>query len=221
MNSNTANNMSDALHITDLGKRYGTGSFVLQGLSYTFQPGEAIGLTGPNGSGKTTFIRLLSTAAYPTEGTVAFNDLNIHRKPHQYLQQVGLVVDSTALPHYLSAVELLSWILRARGLWNEGDAEKRVEETLDAVRLDERRENLIGTYSSGMLQKTLIAAALISRPAVMLLDEPLRALDEETRHAVIELLKQYKQEGGIVVISSHLQNLLKELCNRYITFPTG
>ena len=210
--------MPETLTVKQLSKRYGTGSFIVENLSTEFEPGTATGLIGPNGSGKTTFLRLVSTTAFPTQGTVFYGDLNIHEKPADYLKHVGLVSDSTGLPEYLTAVELLSWILRSRNLW-DSKAEERISTLLEAVSLDDRRDNLIGTYSSGMMQKTLIAASLVARPDLILLDEPFRALDEESTGRTIDLLRQFRDNGGTILISSHQQETLDQLCGGFIKFP--
>jgi ABC-2 type transport system ATP-binding protein len=114
------------------------------------------------------------------------------------------------LPTHLSAVELLTWVLRSRNRWDAAGP-ARINELLDALALDERRDNLIGTYSSGMLQKTQVAAALAPRPAVLLLDEPLRSLDTASSDAATDLLRAFKNDGGLVVIASHLNDALQQL----------
>ncbi|MEX1123525.1 MAG: ABC transporter ATP-binding protein [Balneolales bacterium] len=210
--------MSEILKTAHLSKRYGTGAYVLSGMDVTFEKGTATGLIGPNGSGKTTFIRLLSATAFPTEGHVTFQDFDIHQHPHLFLKHVGLAGDSNNLPAYLNAVELLEWILRSKKKYDK-QAPGKISAMLDAVLLDERRENLLGTYSSGMMQKTLIAASLIAKPELILLDEPFRALDTESVNACIDLLETYKNQGGTIIISSHVKDTLDKLCSKYVEFP--
>lgn len=198
-------------------KRYGRGAAVIEDLSAEFLPGTATGLVGPNGSGKTTLLRLLTALSYPTDGQVRYGRstgsgqaFDIHAHPHRYLRHVGVVHDEAELPDHLNAVEVLEWVLRARGRW-DGAAPERIADLLDAVRLDERRENLIGTYSSGMRRKTQIAAALVAAPAVLLMDEPLRGLDTESTAAVLALLRDFKSGGGVLLLSSHLHASLGTL----------
>jgi len=203
------------LVVTGITKRYGRDAPVLENLSWTFVPGTATGLVGPNGSGKTTFLRLLSTVAYPTEGRITFGDLDVHAHPYRYLQHVGLVFADAGLPEHLSAAELLEWIHRERLGWDEA-VPSRIDALLDDVHLDERRRNLIGTYSSGMIQKTQVAAAFIARPSVLLMDEPFRGLDAESTAAVLALLQAFTAGGGLLVISSHARPLLDALCDAFI-----
>jgi ABC-2 type transport system ATP-binding protein len=207
--------MRRPLVLQDLTKRYGQGAPVIAGLNATVAPGTATGLVGPNGSGKTTLLRLLAALAYPTEGRILYGDLDVHAHPHRFLRHVGLVYADAGLPEHLSAVELLEWILRERRAWDAG-APARITAALDHVRLDERRHTLIGTYSSGMIQKTQLAAALIHEPAVLLMDEPFRGLDAESTAAVMGFLQAFKTNGGLLVVSSHARALLDALCDDFI-----
>lgn len=211
--------MSDFLHVQNLSKRYGTGPMILSGMDYHFPKGTATGLIGANGSGKTTFLRLVSITAFPTEGTITFLSRPIYDAPHKFLAHIGIVTDATDLPTYLSANELLEWALRARKKWVDGESPRQMDELFGRLQFDERRENLIGTYSSGMLQKTMLACSLITRPEIILLDEPFRALDEPSKKASLSLLNEYKGDGGTILVSSHLRRSLAKLCDDYITFP--
>lgn len=210
-----ANASMDDLIVDQVTKRYGQGPAVLSNLSYTFGSGTATGLIGPNGSGKTTLLRLLSITSFPTEGTISYGGIDIHKKPHSYLGKVGIVHDESALPRFLNAVELLEYALRSRNAWYE-DSPKYISEILDRLNLDERRKQLIGTYSSGMFKKTQIAMALIAKANVLLMDEPFRGLDTESLDAALQLFKQRKAEGSILVIASHRRDMLDDLCDHFV-----
>ncbi len=203
------------LVVSDVTKRYGTGTPVLANFSYTFAAGTSTALTGPNGSGKTTLLRMLSVTSFPTSGEITYAGVSIHASPHVYLQHVGIVHDESSLPEFLSAVELLEYAVRARGKWH-ADSPKDISSLLDTLQLDERRQNLIGTYSSGMLKKTQIAMGLIVEPSVILMDEPFRGLDVESLDAAIGLFNAIKQKGGLMVIASHRKDMLSALCDAYI-----
>lgn len=203
------------LVVADVTKRYGSGMPVLANFSYTFAAGTATGLTGPNGSGKTTLLRMLSVTSFPTSGSITYAGQSIHAAPHAYLRHVGIVHDESSLPQFLSAVELLEYALRARGKW-QPESPKTIDRLLDTLNLDERRQNLVGTYSSGMLKKTQIAMALVVEPAVILMDEPFRGLDVESLDAAIQLFNDMKQNGGLMVIASHRKDMLTSLCDTYI-----
>lgn len=211
--------MSDFLVVNNISKRYGSGPMVINGLNHHFPKGSATGLVGANGSGKTTFLRLISVTAFPTEGEITFQGRSIYESPHHFLKHIGIVSDATDLPYYLSANELLEWILRARNKWDDEESPHRMDQIFERLQFDQRRENLIGTYSSGMLQKTMLASSLISHPEIILLDEPFRALDEESKTAALALLNEFKDKGGTILVSSHLQESLDRLCDAYISFP--
>lgn len=200
------------LAVEAVSKRYPGADWVLYDLSHTFQPGTATGLVGPNGSGKSTLLRVLSAMSPPTTGVVRYGTLDVHRQPHGYLASVGVVHDQPDLPGFLTAVETLDWLARERGIWDEA-APARHAALLDAVLLDERRAQLTRTYSAGMTRKTQLAAALAVRPAVLLLDEPFRALDVQATEAALGLLASFRDGGGLVVLSSHRADLLDRLCD--------
>ena len=188
-------------------KRYGSGPFVIRDLSAAFVPGAAVGLVGPNGSGKSTLLKMLSVLTRPTSGAVRYGDLDVHRHPRAYLQHVGIVHDKADLPGFLTAPELLEWIARERGAWTDTSPAEH-HALLDAVALDDRRAQPIGTYSSGMTRKTQIAAAFAARPSVLLFDEPFRALDVEATEAAVGGLVAFRDAGGVVLLSSHRADLL-------------
>jgi len=207
------------LEVIDLQKRYGENALIISGLSHRFKAGTATGLVGSNGAGKTTFLRLISAAAFPTSGEVQFNGFNIHQNVHRYLQHVGIVSDTGDMPQFLTADELVEAVMRSRGLWDDKRSPAEKARLFDLVELDERRSGLIGTYSSGMMQKTMIASALAGNPSVLLLDEPFRALDESAVASVMQILKDFVAKGNILLVSSHQKSYLEALCTEYIEFP--
>jgi ABC-type multidrug transport system ATPase subunit len=202
---------AESLLLENVGKRYGRRAYVLRGLTETFAPGTATALIGPNGSGKTTLLRLLNCLSFPTEGRILYGDLDVHARPYRWLAHVGVVHDGGELPERLSAEEVVAWVLRAR---TGGAPAERIAEVLQAVRLDERRSEPIGTYSTGMRQKTQLAAAIAPRPPVLLLDEPFSGLDAETVVATISLLDAFKAAGGLLIFSTHQAEILDALADR-------
>ncbi len=210
--------MASSLLLDDVTKRYGDGPPVIDGLSRTFSPGTLTLLVGPNGAGKTTLLRLLTVLGYPTSGTVRYGDLDVHAAPYRYLQDVGIVHADSQLPEHLTAVELLEWVLRSRDAWTDQSPD-HIDTLLDRLRLDERRHNRIGTYSSGMAQKAQIAAAFVAEPSVLLMDEPLRSLDTATADATVDLIDRFVDDGGLAVIASHLTDALADCADA--TFSLG
>lgn len=205
------------LELKNVTKQYKPGRPIFSDISRAFSKNKITGLIGPNGSGKTTFLRLLSVNSFPTSGKIFFDGLNIHEYPHEYLKKVGLVHDEESLPRHLTARELLEWILRSRKTWND-QSEQKIDQILDKLVLAERNEP-IGTYSTGMKKKTQIAAAFIVEPEVMILDEPLRGLDASTREIVFDLLAEAKQDNTLILMSSHSMGSDPDIFDEIIEFP--
>lgn len=206
------------LELQNITKRFKAGKTIFESVTDSFKEGEFIGLSGPNGSGKTTFLRLLSVNSFPTSGKILYNGVDIHKSPQRYLQDVGLVHDQETLPLHLSAVELLQWVLRSRKIWNE-EAGDKISAMFDKLSLGDDRYEQIGTYSTGMRKKTQIAAACIVQPKVLILDEPMRGLDVETRQVVENMLHHAKKDGALILMASHTADITAPHVDRILQFP--
>lgn len=206
------------IELKNITKQFKAGKLIFSSVNETFKEGEFIGLTGPNGSGKTTFLRLLSVNSFPTSGSIHYNGLDIHKNPQQYLKDVGLVHDQESLPVHLSAVELLEWVLRSRKLWTS-DSQQRISDIFDRLSLKDDRNEQIGTYSTGMRKKTQVAAAFIVNPDVLILDEPLRGLDSSTRNEVAGMLVDAKSAGALILMASHTADVRADFIDRTLKFP--
>ncbi len=212
--------MANSLVARNVSKQYGSQDPVIQNFSHRFAPATLTVLTGPNGSGKTTLMRLFSVLATPSAGTIEYGDVHIHDAPHQYLQHVGIVHAEAMLPTQLTAVELLEWIMRSRKVWSD-EGPDVIAQWLDRLDLDERREQRIATYSSGMVKKTQIAAALVADPQVLLMDEPLRSLDDTARQATLQALDTFREKGGLSIVASHLTSDLLQRCDEHLSLATA
>lgn len=205
------------LVIKNLTKQFKAGQPIFSNFSLEIRKGEGIGIVGPNGSGKTTFLRILSLNSFPTEGSVLYHGTDIHQSPNSYLENVGLVHDEESLPRHLTAYEMLEWVLRSRGKWDEGSTD-RIDQLFDQLNLGQLDEP-IGTYSTGMRKKVQIGAAFISEPELFILDEPLRGLDDSSRIIVLNLLSVAKKRGALFLMASHSTEMDEEIFDKVIQFP--
>ena len=206
------------IELKNITKQFKAGKPIFSSVEETFKEGEFIGLTGPNGSGKTTFLRLLSVNSFPTSGSVLYNGMDIHKNPQKFLKDVGLVHDQESLPVHLSAVELLEWVLRSRNLWT-AETDQKIQEMFDRLSLKDDRNEQIGTYSTGMRKKTQVAAAFIVNPKILILDEPLRGLDSSTRDEVAAMLIDAKTAGALILMASHTADVQADFIDRVLEFP--
>ncbi|MCJ7573154.1 ABC transporter ATP-binding protein, partial [Candidatus Bathyarchaeota archaeon] len=165
-----------AIETVGLVKRFGSLAAV-DGLSFEVEAGEIFGLLGPNGSGKTTTIRMLSCLIAPTEGQASVGGHDIRRDPLMVREIVGVLTENPSLYERLTAYENMEFFARAYGVADEAARAARIREVLEFFELWERRSDRVGTYSKGMKQKLAIARAIVHSPEVLFLDEPTAGLD--------------------------------------------
>lgn len=182
-------------HLT---KRYGRRPIV-RDLTFQVQPGEVYAMVGPNGAGKTTVIRLVSGLAFPSEGSVHMLGQDPHQHP-EVRRRLGAVVEAPAAFYpYLSGRANLHLHARLAG----GVDAERIEALLDLMELGHAAERKVGVYSLGMRQRLGVAAALLTRPDVLILDEPASGMDPLSLHLVHRVLRQAAREGSAVLLSTH------------------
>ena len=190
--------MQPAIETHALNKRYGQRTIV-HDLTFVVRPGEVYALVGPNGAGKTTLIRLVSGLAFPTSGTVRMLGENPHETP-SVRRRLGAVVEAPAAFYpYLTGRSNLLLHARLAG----GVATSRVREVLDQVELGHAADRKVGVYSLGMRQRLGVAAALLTRPEVLILDEPASGMDPLSLHLVHRVLRDAAASGTAVLLSTH------------------
>jgi ABC-2 type transport system ATP-binding protein len=190
--------VTPAIETVRLTKRYGRRP-VVRDLTFSVQPGEVYALVGPNGAGKTTVIRLVAGLAFPTSGTVRMLGEDPHERP-SVRRRLGAVVEAPAAFYpYLSGRRNLQLHARLAG----GVPSGRIAEVLDRMELTAAADRPVGIYSLGMRQRLGVAAALLTRPAVMVLDEPASGMDPLSLHLVHRVLQEAAQEGTAVLLSTH------------------
>jgi ABC-type multidrug transport system ATPase subunit len=196
---------------------------VVDGVTAEIQAGEFFGLLGPNGAGKTTLFKMLATLVIPDAGTATIAGLDVVREgPGVRRLLTPVIADERSLYWRLSARENLQLFARLHG-FGGADADRRVEEVLHAVSLADTGTRLAGEFSSGMKQRLLIARALLSRPSVLLLDEPTRSLDPVSARAFRHFLREEvsRKQGCTVLLATHNAEEALELCDRVGVLDRG
>jgi ABC-type multidrug transport system ATPase subunit len=179
--------------------------------------GDVFGFLGPNGSGKTTTIRMIFGLIYPTEGYVQVLDHKVPEQRTQALRHLGGFVDDPMFYNNMSARRNL----RMLGSMNGKVTEERISEVLETVGLLNRQSSKVGGFSHGMRQRLGIALALIHRPDVIVLDEPTSGLDPQGMKDVRELVRDLGRDGITVFLSSHLLHEVELVCNRAVILNRG
>ena len=188
------------MEVINLGKRFGR-RWVLTKVNFKIEPGEVYALAGPNGSGKTTIIRMVTGLAFPSTGEVRLLGENVHETGWRARRELGAVVEAPAAfyPHLTGRqnLERMAWM---SGL---GDASARIREVLARLELFAVADQKVASYSLGQRQRLGIASAILANPKVLVLDEPTSGLDPDGIHKVHELLAEEAASGVAVLVSTH------------------
>lgn len=203
------------LSVQQLSKRYG-GTNAVDGLTFNIHEGRCLALLGPNGAGKTTTLRMLTGLLKPTEGTIAFKE-RLAGGDHR--QHIGFLPQYPAFYNWMSGREFLEYAGRLARLSGK-EAASRAETILERVGLAEAKNRKIGGYSGGMKQRLGLAQALIHAPALLILDEPVSALDPLGRREVLELMRQLKNETTIL-FSTHVLHDAEEISDDVMIMAKG
>ncbi|MEO6877180.1 MAG: ABC transporter ATP-binding protein [Gemmatimonadaceae bacterium] len=187
-------------------------------MSFDVAAGEVLGLVGPNGAGKTTTLRCLAGIIAPSAGTVSVAGHDMQRDGIAAKRALAFIPDEPHLFEYLSVDEHLRFIGRLYGV---ADAEARIPGLLRELELTEKRGALPGELSRGMRQKLAIACGLLHDPSALILDEPLTGLDPGGMRRMRETIVARAAAGAAVILSSHLLNLVEELCTKLLVVRRG
>jgi ABC-2 type transport system ATP-binding protein len=205
------------ISVRALTKLYGDFAAV-RDVSFDVGAGEILGLVGPNGAGKTTTLRCMAGIIAPSSGTVEIAGHDIQKDPLPAKRALAFIPDEPHLFDYLSVDEHLRFIARLYGV---GDVETRIGPLLDELELGDKRRSLPGELSRGMRQKLAIACGLLHDPSVLVLDEPLTGLDPAGMRRMRATVTQRAAQGTSVILSSHLLNLVEELCTKLLVLRQG
>ncbi len=194
------------------------GRPIVSNLSFRVYPGEIYGFLGPNGAGKTTTIRMLTGLIYPSMGSVHINGVNLRENRGDALKNIGCIVENPELYKYLTAIENLKQFARLK----DGVNEDYLYSLLVKVGLPNNGDQKVGTFSLGMRQRLGLAQALIGKPKVLILDEPMNGLDpqgmKDIRDIIISLAREHKMA---IFISSHLLHEIQIIADRVGIIDNG
>ena len=205
------------IEVKKLVKRFGLKT-ILRGLDFSVEPGEFVALLGPNGAGKTTFLRILSSLSRQTLGQVKIAGYRLPDQAAQVRAKLGVVSHLPLLYPDLTAEENLRFYGRMYGINN---MEARITEVLKMVDLENRRKDLVRTFSRGMQQRLAIGRAVIHDPEVMLFDEPYTGLDQDASEMLDDVLRSVAAKGRTVVMTSHDLVRAEDLATRFDILSHG
>ena len=203
--------------VKKLVKRFGLKT-VLRGVDFEVQPGEFVALLGPNGAGKTTFLRILASLSRPSLGEVKVAGYRLPSEAAAVRARLGVVSHLPLLYGDLNAEENLRFYAR---MYNIANYELRITEVLEMVGLENRRRDLVRTFSRGMQQRLAIGRAVLHDPDVMLFDEPYTGLDQDASSMLDEVLKTVAVQGRTVVMTSHDLARAEDLATRFDILSRG
>ena len=207
------------LEVTGLTKTYG-GVLAVRDVSFTAGPGEVIGFLGPNGSGKTTSIRVLTGLLRATRGRVCWKGVDIQQQLLDYQARLGYVPEEPRLYAYLTAPEYLELVGGLRDI-PRAVLTTRIDRYLELFGLDTDRYAPLASFSKGMRQKVLISAALLHDPDIIVLDEPCSGLDVGSTLVLRTLVRALAERGKVVVYSSHVLDMVEKVCSDVLILHEG
>ncbi len=203
----------------NLTKRYGSFT-ALSNLNLKIEGSKCVGFLGPNGAGKTTTLKIFTDMIRASEGRALINGVDVHLNKKKALGSVGALIESPEIYPALTPREALSMVADLRGL-PRAEAKKKIEETVAEVKMNEWLDKKVGKFSKGMKQRINIAAALLSDPEVIMLDEPTTGLDPRGQSEVRDIVKDLKKKNRLVFMSSHLLNEVQEICDEVAMIDHG
>ena len=208
-----------ALQLQDVNKTFGSFTAV-QNLSLNIRAGQIYGLLGPNGAGKTTTLRMIAGLLVPDSGDIQILGQSVIKAPQQAKRPLAYLPDEPLLYGKLRPMEYLEFVA---GLWgmNATEAYQEAQELLKWLDLWEHRSAFAESYSRGMKQKLALAGALIHKPQVMILDEPLTGLDAAAARQVKDLLTQFVKDGNTVVLTTHILEVAERMSERIAIINKG
>ena len=201
-----------AVELRGVTKRYNE-IVAVNNINLTIETGEIFGLLGPNGSGKSTSLKMMLGLVQPNAGEVDVLGLNVQQDPVGVKRQVGYVPESPNVYEFLTGIEYLDFIADIYGV-PAAEKKQRITEYLKALELEGREGDMINSYSDGMKKKISLISAFLHKPKLLILDEPLNALDPRSARIVKDFLHELKAQGVTTIMSTHVLEIAEALCDR-------
>ncbi len=201
------------LTIDHLYKRYGSIQ-ALKDISFEIKKGNVYGILGPNGSGKSTTLGIVLNVVNKTSGQFSWFEGTM--QTHDALKKVGAIIERPNFYPYMTAQENLALVCKIKNI----DYAK-IEEKLNLVGLNERKNSKFSTFSLGMKQRLAIASALLNDPEILILDEPTNGLDPQGIHQIRDIIKQIAAQGTTILLASHLLDEVEKVCSHVIVLRKG
>ena len=208
-----------SIEAVNLSKQYGSFA-ALSNLNLKIEGAKCVGFLGPNGAGKTTTLKLFTDLIRPSSGEALINGVNVHTNKKKALDSVGALIEMPEIYPALTPREALMMIAEIRGVPKD-ERNKRIEEAVSEVRMDEWINKRVGKFSKGMKQRICVASALLSDPSVVLLDEPTTGLDPRGMSEVRDIIKSLKNKKRLIFMSSHLLSEVSDVCDEVAIIDHG
>lgn len=205
--------METILSIENLSKRYGSIQ-ALKSITFEIEKGNVYGILGPNGSGKSTTLGIVLNVVNKTSGEYSWFGGTM--QTHDALKKVGAIIERPNFYPYMTAEENLKLVCKIKNI-----NYSKIDEKLELVGLNERKNSKFSTFSLGMKQRLAIASALLNDPEILILDEPTNGLDPQGIHQIRDIIKQIAAKGTTILLASHLLDEVEKVCTHVIVLRKG
>lgn len=203
------------IEIDNISKEF-SGDIVLHPVSISFEKGKIYGIIGRNGSGKTVLLKIISGFLRPTTGTVTINGISLGKK-NEFPKNTGILIEKPGFLPYKNGFQNLKYLSQIQKLINDQEIYKVLEQT----GLTSAAKKLVGKYSMGMKQRLGIAQAIMENPEILILDESMNGLDDQGASQMRKLFLQLRNEGKTILLASHMQEDIHELCDKVYRIDAG
>ena len=208
-----------SIEAVNLSKRYGSFN-ALSSLNLKLEGSKCVGFLGPNGAGKTTTLKIFTDMIRATNGEALINGVSVHTSKKKALEHCGALIETPEIYPALTPKEALSMIGDLRGI-PRSEHQKRISDVIAEVKMEDWADKKVGKFSKGMKQRINVAAALLSDPDIILLDEPTTGLDPRGMAEVRDIVKSLKKKQRLIFMSSHLLNEVADVCDEVAMIDHG